>query len=119
MAKHKINQYITINGVKRWITADTMQEFAEKVIKLSGTAPEPQKHPFDEYAWNWFNTYSKPTVATVTATTYGRPRFLRVGRRGHRPGRGATPFQQHERGQNHQGQSPDGTKSNSGRRRGR
>ena len=51
MAKHKINQYITINGVKRWITADTMQEFAEKVIKLSGTAPEPQKHPFDEYAW--------------------------------------------------------------------
>ena len=49
MARHKINQYITINGVKRWITADTMQEFAEKVIKLSGTAPEPQKHPFDEY----------------------------------------------------------------------
>lgn len=72
MAKHKINQYITINGVKRWITADTMQEFAEKVIKLSGTAPEPQKHPFDEYAWNWFNVYSKPTVATVTATTYER-----------------------------------------------
>lgn len=72
MARHKINQYITINGVKRWITADTMQEFAEKVIKLSGTAPEPQKHPFDEYAWNWFNTYSKPTVATVTATTYER-----------------------------------------------
>ena len=70
--KHKINQYITINGVKRWITADTMQEFAEKVIKLSGTAPEPQKHPFDEYAWNWFNIYSKPTVATVTATTYER-----------------------------------------------
>lgn len=72
MAKHKINQYITINGAKRWITADTMQEFAEKVIKLSGTAPEPQKHPFDEYAWNWFNVYSKPTVATVTATTYER-----------------------------------------------
>ena len=56
--KHKINQYITINGAKRWITADTMQEFAEKVIKLSGTAPEPQKHPFDEYAWK---TGSTPT----------------------------------------------------------
>ena len=74
MAKHKINQYITINGVKHWISASTAQEFADKVIALSGTAPaaQAQKHPFDEYAWNWFNTYSKPTVATVTATTYKR-----------------------------------------------
>ena len=74
MAKHKINQYIIIHGVKRWITADTMQEFADKIIALSGTAPaaQTQKHPFDAYAWNWFNTYSKPTVATVTATTYER-----------------------------------------------
>ena len=71
-SKHKINQPVYVNGEKRWITADTMQEFADKVVKLVSTPQDHGKHPFDEYAWNWFNTYSKPTVATVTATTYER-----------------------------------------------
>lgn len=71
-SKHKINQPVYVNGEKRWITADTMQEFADKVVKLVSTPQDHGKHPFDEYAWNWFHTYSKPSVATVTATTYER-----------------------------------------------
>ncbi len=70
--KSKINQSITINGVKRWITATTMQEFADKVVKLMGTPQERGKHPFQDYAWNWFETYSKPNIETATATTYKR-----------------------------------------------
>lgn len=73
MAKNKkVNQYITINGEKHWITATTMQEFADKVSKLSGAPKEAKKHAFADYAWTWFNTYSKPNVATATATTYRR-----------------------------------------------
>ena len=72
MAKHKINQSIIINGQKHWMTADTMQEFTDKVIQLLGTPQDRGKHPFDKYAWNWYNTYSAPNVETATATTYQR-----------------------------------------------
>lgn len=70
--KSKINQPIIINGEKRWITANTIQEFANKVIKLTGTPQQTRKHSFSEYAWNWFETYSKPNVETATAITYKR-----------------------------------------------
>lgn len=70
--KHKINQSIIINGQKHWMTADTMQDFADKIIKLLGTPQDRGKHPFDKYAWNWYNTYSAPNVETATATTYQR-----------------------------------------------
>lgn len=72
MAKTKINQPIMINGEKRWITANTMQEFTDKVIKLAETATSTAKHDFTEYAWNWFNTYSAPNIETATAITYKR-----------------------------------------------
>ena len=71
-SKHKINQPVYVNGEKRWITADTMQEFADKVVKLVSTPQDHGKHPFDRYAWNWFQTYSAPNIETVTATTYQR-----------------------------------------------
>ena len=70
--KHKINQPIIIKGERRWITADTMQEFTDKVIQLLGVPQDRGKHPFDKYAWNWYNTYSAPNVETATATTYKR-----------------------------------------------
>ena len=70
--KPKINQPIYINGEKRWITANSMQEFADKVLKLAGTVQAPGKHLFSDYAWNWFETYSAPNIETVTATTYRR-----------------------------------------------
>lgn len=71
-AKSKINQPVIINGEKRWITANSMQEFTDKVLKLAGTAQAPGKHLFSDYAWNWFETYSAPNIETVTATTYRR-----------------------------------------------
>ena len=69
----KINRTIMIDGVKRWIHANTEQEYADKLMKLlDRKPPETGKHPFSEYAWNWFEVYSKPNIETVTATTYER-----------------------------------------------
>lgn len=69
----KINRTITIDGVKRWIHASTEQEYADKLIKLlDHTSPETSKHSFSEYAWNWFDVYSKPNIEKATATSYRR-----------------------------------------------
>lgn len=76
--KAKINQPVIINGQKRWITAATMQEFTDKVIKLTATPQASTAHPFTDYAWNWYNTYSKPNVGTATATTYKRQLDLHI-----------------------------------------
>lgn len=71
-SKPKINQPVMINGKRHWITANTMQEFADKIIKLTEAPKDISKHDFAEYAKNWFNVYSKPNVETATATTYQR-----------------------------------------------
>ncbi len=71
----KINRTVTVNGVKRWIHANSEQEYADKLLKLVGTqstVPASSKHLFTDYAWEWFKTYSKPNIETVTATTYKR-----------------------------------------------
>ena len=69
----KINRTIMIDGVKRWIHANTEQEYADKLMKLLDCKPpETGKHPFSEYAWNWFETYSKPNVSTATEQLYKR-----------------------------------------------
>lgn len=74
----KINRAVTIRGVKHWIRANSEQEYADKLLSLSGgvqvpaTTTETIKHRFSDYAWNWFNVYSKPNVETATATTYKR-----------------------------------------------
>ncbi len=70
---NRINQAVMIGGKKCWLTAKTAQEFADKVASLLASGVQQKgKHPFDEYAWNWFNTYSLPNIATVTAVTYRR-----------------------------------------------
>ena len=70
----KIRQPITLNGVTKWISASSMQEFADKIIQLSVPAvPQPSAaHPFEAYAWNWFNTYSAPNIGSTTKETYKR-----------------------------------------------
>ena len=70
----KIRQPITLNGVTKWISASSMQEFADKIIQLSVPAvPQPSAaHPFAAYAWNWFNTYSAPNIGSTTKETYKR-----------------------------------------------
>lgn len=74
MAKYKFNQSVTINGAKRWITANSTQELIDKAmaLALAGAPQDHGKHLFADYAWNWYNTYSKPNVETSTATTYRR-----------------------------------------------
>lgn len=71
----KITRTVTINGVKHWIRASTEQDYADKLLKLVGsqnTAQQNSKHLFADYAMTWFETYSKPNIETVTATTYKR-----------------------------------------------
>lgn len=71
--KKKIRREVVLNGVKVWVTADTEQEYVEKVLRLSGTTGgSTMKHSFREYAENWFEVFSKPNVANVTALTYKR-----------------------------------------------
>jgi len=77
----KITRTVTINGVKHWIRASTEQEYADKLLKLVGpqdTAQEHGKHLFADYAMTWFETYSKPNIETVTATTYKRQLTLHL-----------------------------------------
>lgn len=77
----KITRTVTLNGVKHWIRANTEQEYADKLLKLTGTPStvlEPVKHLFADYAMTWFETYSKPNIETVTATTYKRQLTLHL-----------------------------------------
>lgn len=69
----KITRTVMINGTKHWIRANTEQEYANKLLELISYKPsEVGKHPFSEYAWNWFETYSKPNVSTATEQLYKR-----------------------------------------------
>ena len=79
-AKTDIRAY-SYSHHKRRETLDKGQHrtgIADKLLKLVGpqSAPsaalEPSKHLFSDYALTWFETYSKPNIETVTATTYKR-----------------------------------------------
>lgn len=79
MAKaNKIRREIVINGVKRWVTGNSEQEYAENLIKaLSDGSVEnvqfkERKHLFQPYAQKWFEVFSRPNIEAVTATTYER-----------------------------------------------
>ena len=74
----KIRRPIIVNGEKKWISAESEQEYAEKCAKTFSQGkvyeikrPE-SKHNFSEYANRWFLTFSKPNVEDVTAITYER-----------------------------------------------
>ena len=71
MAKaKKIRREIEIGGVKRWVSGNTEQEYAENLIRaLNDGEPrfaEP-KHEFQAYAQKWFEVFSKPNIECVTA----------------------------------------------------
>ncbi len=71
--KKKIRREVLLHGVKVWVTADTEQEYADKLLRLAGAAASGgEKHPFKIYVQNWFEVFSKPNVANVTALTYER-----------------------------------------------
>ena len=71
----KITRTVTINGTKHWIRANTEQEYADKLLMLVGsqsTAVDRSKHLFADYAMTWYETFSKPSIATATAQLYSR-----------------------------------------------
>ncbi len=73
---NRIKRKVTINGVTRWISASTEQEYAENLMKLAGAQPANMaaapKHNFRAYAKNWFTIYSNPNIERATAETYQR-----------------------------------------------
>lgn len=72
--KKKIRREVEVHGVKVWVTADTEQEYVNKLLNLAGDSnrtPE-EKHSFQVYADRWFTVFAKPNVANVTALTYER-----------------------------------------------
>lgn len=70
MAK-RIRREIIIGGKKQWITAYTEQEYANKLISAIGQATETNRqHPFEGFAWEWFQIFSKPHIEIATAQTY-------------------------------------------------
>ena len=81
MPKQKrIKREIVINGIKRWVTGGSEQEYADNIIRIfcgqqqlePVPAPTQNKHDFKTYAQNWFETFSKPNIELVTAQTYER-----------------------------------------------
>lgn len=69
----KIRRPIRINGEQVWITADSEQEYAEKLMRLSGTSQRTyRKHLFKEYAERWYTIFSKPNIEHTTQLTYER-----------------------------------------------
>ena len=82
MATKRIRREIVIDGVKRWVTGATEQEYAENLLKALNVQGEaqfaPQKHSFQTYAQRWFEVFSKPNVNLVTAITYERQLKLHI-----------------------------------------
>ncbi|MBP3656838.1 MAG: tyrosine-type recombinase/integrase family protein [Clostridia bacterium] len=90
MAKSKrIKRAIIINGVKRWICGNSEQEYADHIIHAylsSQPAGQPEQHgsspaaghDFKTYARQWFEVFSKPNIAQVTANTYERNLHLHI-----------------------------------------
>lgn len=72
--KKKIRREVEVHDVKVWITADTEQEYVNKLLNLAGSTNRiaEEKHSFRAYADRWFVVFSKPNVANVTALTYER-----------------------------------------------
>lgn len=72
--KKKIRREVVVRGVKVWVTADTEQEYVNKLLNLAGSTNRnsEEKHSFRVYADRWFTVFSKPNVANVTALTYER-----------------------------------------------
>lgn len=71
--RKKIRREISVNDTKVWVTANTEQEYAEKLMRLSGrNAISQTRHNFKEYANRWFYGVSKPNIAEVTVNTYER-----------------------------------------------
>lgn len=75
MARDRIRRRVVINGKTQWITGNTEQEYAERLMKAMNKAALAQqlaKHEFKAYAEHWFEVFSKPNVSQTTAVTYER-----------------------------------------------
>jgi len=81
MAK-RIRREVVVNGIKHWITGNTEQEYAERLMKVVALEKSKevsgQRHNFGLYSENWFNTYSEPNIETSTAQTYKRQLSLHI-----------------------------------------
>ena len=70
----KIRRRVVVDGELIWITASSEQEYAEKLVEVLGTKKIKKKSgtKFGDYAIRWFEVFSKPNIAEVTAISYSR-----------------------------------------------
>lgn len=76
----KIRRRFEYGGSVIWITASSEKEYAEKILATLGafnqscaSANVPvEKHPFNVFAADWFEHFSKPNITPVTAISYER-----------------------------------------------
>lgn len=69
MSRARIRRSIMVNGVKRWVTASTEQEYAERVAALFANPEKVNRknsHTFRNYANNWFTVFHAPNVTERT-----------------------------------------------------
>lgn len=80
----KIRRPIIVDGEKKWISAESEQEYAEKCAqafshgKITERKISESKHGFSEYAYRWFEVFLKPNVEKVTSITYERQLRLHI-----------------------------------------
>ena len=75
-----ITMWRAIYGEIIRIHANSEQEYAERLAQIvlekapqrENDAPKVEKHDFKEYAENWYKTFAKPNICTVTSVTYMR-----------------------------------------------
>lgn len=75
----RIKRQLQINGVSRWVTGATEQEYANNLIKAvsmetqaPASANVSEKHDACAYAWNYYTVFMKPGIENVTQETYER-----------------------------------------------
>lgn len=75
----KIRREVVIDGKKVWVTANTEQEYADKLVSLTRISTACSKQiKFEDFANEWYETFSKPNVAFSTAVNYKRQLDLHI-----------------------------------------
>lgn len=66
----KIRRKFQLNGSTIWVNANTEQEYADKILRLTLKTNPNQRWLFKDFAERWFTVYAEPNIEAVTANAY-------------------------------------------------
>ena len=75
---NKIRRRVMIHGEQTWISANSEQEYADKLLRLTSGPQHQTSHKFQDYAERWFILFARPNIEEVTAVTYRRQLDLHI-----------------------------------------